>query len=121
MKSAVDQHGPVAVAIHINNLWTHYEQGIYDERCKGDRNHAVLVVGYGYDKLSNKDYWIVKNQWGEGFGEKGYIRMRRNKNNMCDIAGDAVWVASASVQNFISTTTVIICFIPILNYCSKLF
>ncbi len=92
MKSAFDNHGPVAVAIHVSDAWAHYKQGIFDAECSGGRNHAVLVVGYGHDEEQKKDYWIVKNQWGEGFGEKGYIRMRRNNGNMCDIAGDAVWV-----------------------------
>jgi cathepsin L len=93
LKTALEQKGPIAVAIHVNDKWANYKQGVFDEECSGGRNHAVLLVGYGFDAPSNKDYWIVKNQWGEGFGEKGYIRMRRNNNNMCDIAGDAVWVA----------------------------
>jgi len=93
LKTALEQKGPIAVAIHVNDKWANYKQGVYDEECSGGRNHAVLLVGWGFDGPSNKDYWIVKNQWGEGFGEKGYIRMRRNNNNMCDIAGDAVWVA----------------------------
>ena len=84
--------GPVAVAIHVSDGWARYKSGIFDEPCSGGRNHAVLVVGYGFDGPSNKDYWIVKNQWGQGFGENGFIRMRRNHGNMCDIAGDAVWV-----------------------------
>lgn len=92
LRKAVEQHGPVAVAIHVSDTWAHYKQGVYDDVCQGGRNHAVLVVGYGHEDASNKDFWIVKNQWGEGFGEHGYIRMRRNHNNMCDIAGDAVWV-----------------------------
>jgi len=87
------EKAPVAVAIHVSDGWARYRQGIFDEACQGGRNHAVLVVGYGYDGGLNKDYWIVKNQWGTGFGEQGFIRMRRNAGNMCDIAGDAVWVA----------------------------
>ncbi len=90
---AFNEHGPIAVAIHVCDNWARYHQGIFDDNnCRGGRNHAVLVVGYGHDEPSNKDFWIVRNQWGEGFGEHGYIRMRRNLNNMCDIAGDAVWV-----------------------------
>ncbi|CAF2061640.1 unnamed protein product [Rotaria magnacalcarata] len=69
-----------------------YKGGIYDEpTCpKTDGNHAMQVVGYGVE--GSKRYWLCKNSWGEQWGEKGYIRMKRGEN-MCGIANAVVQVA----------------------------
>ncbi|CAG2172658.1 unnamed protein product, partial [Oppiella nova] len=89
---AVQSDGPVAVAIHASDAWSRYSRGVFSGPCGGGINHAVLVVGYGYDGQSDRDFWIVKNSWGEGYGDRGYVYMHRNGGNVCSIASHTVQV-----------------------------
>ncbi|XP_026191941.1 probable cathepsin C [Cyclospora cayetanensis] len=47
-------------------------------------NHAVNLVGWGETEGSEASpplkYWIVRNTWGSGWGNRGYFLLRRGKN-----------------------------------------
>ncbi|KAJ8922491.1 hypothetical protein NQ315_007519 [Exocentrus adspersus] len=78
-------NGPVAVAINALS-WQNYVGGVIQFHCDGNPsklNHAVEIVGYDLSK--EVPYYIVKNSWGEDFGDNGYLYVAIGKN-MCGLA-----------------------------------
>lgn len=71
--------GPVSVAIEADQpVFQHYVSGVLSGTCGVNLDHGVLAVGYGDDTgATGLPYYIVKNSWGETWGEKGYLRMKR--------------------------------------------
>merc|ERR1712002_456192 len=85
LKKAVAQLGPISIVIYATKPgFRHYKRGVYsDPECQRHTiNHAVLLVGYGYE--NGIAYWLVKNSWGAGWGEGGYIKMAQGQN-ICQI------------------------------------
>ncbi|KAL6961451.1 cathepsin L [Sarracenia purpurea var. burkii] len=76
LKKAV-AHQPVSVAIEgSGRAFQLYLSGVFTGECGMALDHGVVVVGYGTE--NGLDYWIVRNSWGSGWGESGYIKMERN-------------------------------------------
>lgn len=92
LQQAVAQ-GPTSVAIEADQTaFQFYSKGVMTGSCGTALDHGVLAVGYGTD--DGQDYWKVKNSWGAGWGEAGYIRLCRNcdkngSSGQCGIAEDA--------------------------------
>ena len=75
-RHASRRFGPIAISVDAS--WGRYEGGVYSPPPGGIKttiDHAVQLVGYGHE--SGKDYWLVRNSWGDSWGEKGYIKLER--------------------------------------------
>lgn len=88
MVAALNEVGPLSVGVDAN-MWQFYMGGVFNLPCGKSLNHGVLLVGYGV-KGAKKEFWIIKNSWGAGWGEKGYIRLIREKDK-------------CGVDNFVNT------------------
>ena len=82
---------PVSVAIEADQSgFQFYSSGVYTGTCGTSLDHGVLAVGYGTD--DGTGYWKVKNSWGGSWGEDGYIRLERGKDQtggQCGILSQA--------------------------------
>ena len=77
---------PVAVGVNVHAL-QFYESGVVDVRdcppASDDPlraiNHAAVLTGWGKDEATGKWYWILRNTYGEHWGEGGYARLAFGK------------------------------------------
>lgn len=82
-------------------FWSRVLQGVFNGMCGTTLNHGVAIVGYGTTP-EGINYWIVRNSWGTGWGEQGYIRMQRGINapeGLCGLAMDASYPIKFSSDN----------------------
>jgi len=81
IKSEIMSRGPVATGVNANPLWDSYTGGVWKGSCdQTSIDHIVSIVGWGVDPTDSSDYWIVRNSWGEYWGEKGWFRIKAGVN-----------------------------------------
>ncbi|XP_052768547.1 procathepsin L-like [Mya arenaria] len=86
----LSQRGPVAIAADVSSRgFMHYRRGVYyNPRCNKRRvNHAMVNVGFGAS--SRGKYWIIKNSWGQRWGDQGYIFMAKDRGDTCGLSNYA--------------------------------
>jgi len=92
LKRALMETGaPVAVTVDATN-WAYYTKGVFSDTATSKEtgdftvNHAVALMGYQEPQpLRRHGWWVVKNSWGDFWGESGYIRieMKANEEQHC--------------------------------------
>ncbi|XP_064477950.1 cathepsin O-like [Ornithodoros turicata] len=82
MLALLANSGPLVAAVDAA-AWQDYLGGVIQYHCDAGRNHAVQIVGY--DTTVQIPYYIVRNSWGVGFGNDGYLYIAIGKN-LCGIA-----------------------------------
>ncbi len=83
IKTVILNFGVVYATVLVSNKFQNYSGNIYKDNkitcdsmpCYNSRvNHAVALIGWGRDPVKG-EYWILRNSWGSGWGEGGYMRI----------------------------------------------
>jgi len=95
--------GPVKASVNAEPL-LNYEGGILldnDITRNTTHNHGISIVGWGHDEDRDIQFWIVRNSWGQYWGEGGFFRVELGKN-LLGIEGHVAWATPGSftVENF---------------------
>jgi len=106
MMKEIYQNGPIIVAINATPELYYYSDGIFHSEVKKTEgkfeknvkpweytNHAVVCVGWGEEIVNDNPvkFWVLKNSWGESWGEKGYFRLNKGID-MASVEAQGVFI-----------------------------
>ena len=75
IKQAIYTYGPVSVAVRADAAFKDYNGGLFETNEGGNVNHAVTLVGWN-DNYQGQGVWILRNSWGTGWGDNGYMYIK---------------------------------------------
>jgi len=82
------KNGPVTAVFEVCEDFISYKSGIYiPVSTTSFSRHAVKFVGWGQE--NGVPFWIIANSWNKYWGENGYFRIRRGKDD-CKIESGAL-------------------------------
>ncbi|PAA59531.1 hypothetical protein BOX15_Mlig003307g1, partial [Macrostomum lignano] len=81
-------NGPVEGAFTVYADFPSYKSGVYQHTTGGSLGgHAIRILGWGAD--GGTPYWLVANSWNSDWGERGFFRILRGKDE-CGIESSVV-------------------------------
>ena len=81
IKQALLTYGPVSAGVTVGSAFQAYNGGVFNAQVTGSINHLVSLVGWDDNQGSN-GVWILRNSWGTGWGESGYMRIEYGCSNV---------------------------------------
>lgn len=69
IKYAIMNYGSVACMVYVDPYFQNYTSGVFNASNQGDVNHFVTLCGWD----ESKGAWRLKNTWGTGWGESGFM------------------------------------------------
>lgn len=78
LKGAIAQQPVVVMVDSAEDAFKFYSDGIITDKCGTATDEFLLAVGYGKDATTGQEYYLVKNNFGEDWGESGYARIGMN-------------------------------------------
>jgi cathepsin X len=91
IKKEIKARGPVACGVAVtDSFMKHYKGGVFEDMT-GERKirHVVSLLGWGVADDGTK-YWVGRNSWGTYWGENGFFKIVRGKNNL-RIEDECAW------------------------------
>jgi hypothetical protein len=89
IKQAIMTYGPVSVACAVTQAFGAYTGGVFNEDDpQAPINHAVALVGWD-DTQGENGVWFLRNSWGPGWGEDGYMQI---EYRVCKVGYSACYV-----------------------------
>jgi cathepsin X len=95
MMKEIFNRGPIACGIDAGPL-LNFETGIIKKKSDAT-DHVISVVGWGKD--GDDGYWVVRNSWGEYWGDMGYVKVGFGALNVEDQCSWATVAAYTAIEN----------------------
>lgn len=69
IKQKIMDKGCVAAGVYVNYAFQAYTGGVFNSCRNRSVNHAICLCGWD----DSKGAWLLKNSWGTGWGENGFM------------------------------------------------